>query len=439
MLIQVSPQKLNLNLFPPRDDLPPFINITNPSYPPTILSGNISLEGITNDSSGIKAISANAHTFPFNGSMPIKPASEPSLISEGNLSRWSVAFNFTSPGVYRIVVTVLDNSNNEGYVETTVNVAPSKGTLPTISEPRIAFLRYTFTESAYLENGFYDFYYKYGFPPSDVKITTDLDKLTVESMPSTAETVSESDLSKLSNVTALLQPDSEFAFFPTFVERVNKAIPNATVTIIRDEDVHDGRIFYGNNKTNAFDVLVLFHNEYVTQAEYDNLRQFVNNGGIMVLVDANVFYAEVRYDRNNHTITLVKGHDWEFDGKAAISSVQERWYNENKEWIGGNFLPYDIKENLTFRNNPFNYTHFEEQSVNNQNAKIIIDYGIQFPRNYYLEDPSLKQVRVATYTLDYGKGKIIMLGLTGHRLSANELFLDFFDKLLASEIYRVYG
>ena len=61
---------------------------------------------------------------------------------------------------------------------------------------------------------------------------------------------------------------------------------------------------------------MLFHNEYVTQKEYDNLRQFVKNGGTIVFIDANVFYAEVRYDRDNHTITLVKGHYWEFDGKA---------------------------------------------------------------------------------------------------------------------------
>jgi hypothetical protein len=93
------------------------------------------------------------------------------------------------------------------------------------------------------------------------------------------------------------------------------------ITVMRDEDVHDGHIFYQDNKSNAYDLLMLFHSEYVTQAEYNKLKEFVKNGGVLVLIDANVFYAEVRYDRNNHAITLVEGHDKKFDGKAATRSV----------------------------------------------------------------------------------------------------------------------
>ena len=73
--------------------------------------------------------------------------------------------------------------------------------------------------------------------------------------------------------------------------------------------------------------------------------------------------------------------------KLARRSVQERWYNETKEWVGGNYLISEINDRISFTNNPFNYftnnafnyTHFEEQFVNNPKAKIIIDYGIKFP------------------------------------------------------------
>ena len=58
-----------------------------------------------------------------------------------------------------------------------------------------------------------------------------------------------------------------------------------------------------------YDILILGHQEYVTQKEYDNLKQFVSNGGILILLDGNVFYAEVNYFDNNNTISLVKGHD----------------------------------------------------------------------------------------------------------------------------------
>jgi hypothetical protein len=94
-----------------------------------------------------------------------------------------------------------------------------------------------------------------------------------------------------------------------------------------------------------------------------------------------------------------------------------------------------IANNVTFTNNPFNYTHFEEQYVNNPKAKIIIDYGITFPPKDYLEDPSLKEKKVATYTLNYGEGKVIMLGLKGQNLADNEIFLDFFDYLITNEAF----
>jgi len=434
VVIQASPTRLYV--FPEEDRTPPSVSIINPAYPPTLLSGNITLKGITNDSSGIEAISADAHTYPFNGSMPIKPAKTPSLILEGSKSKWSVPFAFKKPGVYRIVVTVRDNANNLAYAETTVNVVPLNETSNVggaHANPRIAFVRYTNTESAYRDKGFYDFYYKYGFPPPGKKITTDLNLLTVGTIPSTSEIIEKNNLFKLTNTTALLPAGKEFRFWIPFVEHVKKAVPNSTVTIMRDEDVHDGHIFYPDNKSNAYDALLLFHNEYVTLQEYDNLRQFVKNGGTIFFIDSNILYAEVSYDRNNHTLTLVKGHDWKFDGKAAQNDVQERWYNETKEWVGGNFLATEINHNITFANNPFNYTHFEEQFVNNPKDKIIIDYGVKFPPDFY-KNPSIKKVKVATYSLDSGNGRVIMLGLTGHNLANNQAFLHFFDNLITNQV-----
>jgi hypothetical protein len=109
-----------------------------------------------------------------------------------------------------------------------------------------------------------------------------------------------------------------------------------------------------------------------------------------------------------------------------------------------------INEGVTFANNPFNYTHVEKQFVNNPKAKakIIIDYGIKFPKDFielYLkkekllpelqrEDIPIESLKVATYTLDYGKGKVIMLGLYGHnKLSKNESFRRFFDNLITEQ------
>jgi hypothetical protein len=97
----------------------------------------------------------------------------------------------------------------------------------------------------------------------------------------------------------------------------------------------------------------------VTQQEYNNLKNFVSNGGTLVLMDGNVFIAEVKYDRNAHTITLVKGHGWAYNGKSAWRSVGERWMNETSQWIGSNSYCYSCY--VTFVNNPFQYGHHEER------------------------------------------------------------------------------
>ena len=53
---------------------------------------------------------------------------------------------------------------------------------------------------------------------------------------------------------------------------------------------------------------MLGHSEYVTHEEYYNLKKFVENGGTIILFDANTFYTEVDYDPIANKISLVKGH-----------------------------------------------------------------------------------------------------------------------------------
>lgn len=64
------------------------------------------------------------------------------------------------------------------------------------------------------------------------------------------------------------------------------------IGFIADQDIDRGSIFQSNG-SNIYDVIILGHQEYVTQKEYDNLKQFVSDGGTMIILDGNVFYAEV--------------------------------------------------------------------------------------------------------------------------------------------------
>jgi len=273
-----------------------------------------------------------------------------------------------------------------------------------IHKLKIGLVKPIFTDAAY-NNRFYVFYAKHAFLPPGVNITKDLYLLNSK--------VSELSNEYIHNVSALSHPS-----------KVINGLSNPTLAkLINDVDVDKGKIFDNRYRLNLYDILIIGHQEYVTQKEYDNLKQFVSNGGILILLDSNVFYAEVNYFDNNNTISLVKGHDWAYNGKTAWKSVNERWKNETEQWVGSNYLCYRcVKE---FKNNPFNYTSHEEQYITNPKDIILLNYNpILLP---YMPKSN---VAIATYELNYGKGKVISLGIYSDDIIHNANFVRFFINLL---------
>src|SRR5215208_5645845 len=106
-------------------------------------------------------------------------------------------------------------------------------------------------------------------------------------------------------------------------QHISQFAPKTNINFLTDVQVHDGLIF-NSNKQNLYKAIILGNQEYVTQQEYDNLKKFVENGGILILLDANMFYTEVSYNPTNNMITLVKEHYFEFDGQKAWVDVKER-------------------------------------------------------------------------------------------------------------------
>ena len=149
--------------------------------------------------------------------------------------------------------------------------------------------------------------------------------------------------------------------------------PSLDTEIIKDVDVHNGLIFNSENPNiNKYDIIMLEHHEYKTHDEYSHLKTFVNNGGILILLDSNIFFAEVEYDPITGKVTIIKGHDWGFNGKSAWKDVCERWSEENTKWIGSNFRC--ARCGIIFSNMSFDYEQHEEQIVTNSNTTILIDY-----------------------------------------------------------------
>jgi hypothetical protein len=392
------------------DENPPSIRILEPAAcsEPVTSTGTITMTGIASDAeSGIRKVEAFSHSYPFDETFPFRMAT-PS--SAGDWSSWSIPVQIYG-GATRILVRATDNSGNENWDEVKIDLGQS-GALRNLDGldggSSVAFVDPSFTDAAYGVGGFYEFYAKYHGTGFDEFITTDLDLMTAD-----------------------ISANPDMSYYQPFVEKVRSSIQTGSkLAILSDMDIHNGVIF-GPTGDNAFRVLFLLHNEYVTQQEYDNLKRFVYNGGTLVFIDSNAFYAEVSYDEKECSVTLVKGHDWEFNSEIARRSVSERYEQENREWVGTNYMINALWDPVSFKSVPFNYSHFEENYVNNPDATILHDYDLQIADGY--DGPEWhKNATIAAYEMNHGKGSVIGLGIYGQNLAKDPAFLDFFEKVVLS-------
>jgi hypothetical protein len=307
------------------------------------------------------------------------------------------------------------------HINGTPSVAPENDNADISSQfgkgVRMALLEPTFTAAAY-NNSFYVFYQKYSHVPAETNITNDLSLLS-------------SKVINYPTITPTTKVHSAFAML-SLLKNFKLISPGSNITVLTDADVDNGLIFDNrggersvDTNNNAYDVIILGHQEYVTQQEYNYLKKFVSNGGTMFLLDGNVFYAQVKFDRNTNTVTLVKGHGWAFNGRSAWKSVAERWAKETSEWVGSNYLCYSC--DITFANDPWEYQHHEEQYITNHNDKILMNYNASL---LHYPIPSLRPI-IATYELNYQKGRVISLGIYSDDIITNESFDKYLDNLVS--------
>ena len=273
----------------------------------------------------------------------------------------------------------------------------------------IALIKPTFTAAAY-NSAFYKFYFLFIHASARTNITTHLNLLS-------------------SKIPKQLTPSSSTSTLSFLPRHLKTLLPHSNIDVLTDADVDSGSpIFVKNGITrNRYDILIVGHEEYVTQKEYDNLKQFVANGGTLIVLDGNPFFAQVKYNSNTDIVTLVKGHGWAFNGKSAWKSVNERWKKETSQWLGSNYLCYLCK--ITFLNNPFGYKHHEEQYLTNPNDKILMNYNavVMSTKKYH---PPVARSVIATYKLNYQKGKVMVLGIYSDDVIFNSKFDKFFDGLI---------
>jgi N,N-dimethylformamidase beta subunit-like, C-terminal len=329
-------------------------------------------------------------------------------VSDGNISNSSRPTKSTLVlNINRTYYTNTKSKNQLTNLESNINSNNNNSVTGSIfnKDVNIALVAPTFTAAAYDDNSFYTFYNLYNNISAGRNVTTSLNLL--------SRKITNYDTIRASLVMLKL------------VDNLKLINPHSHITILTDADVDNGSLFNNENSgNNIHDLVILGHQEYVTQQEYDNLKKFVTNGGTMILLDGNVFFAEVKYDDHTKTESLVKGHWWAFNGKSAWHSIGERWAQETSQWVGSNYLCYRCIS--AFGNDPFEYTPHEEQYISNQNDSILINYDAVTGK-IKIDN---KQPTIATYELNYQKGKVVALGIFSDDVIDNTKFNKFFDNLL---------
>jgi hypothetical protein len=266
-----------------------------------------------------------------------------------------------------------------------------------------------FTAAAY-HGLFYGFYRKHSNATAGTIIKTDLKLLTT--------TVNKSNWGQSRGIL-------EF-FISLPADRIT--IRNYT-TILSDIDVNNGNLFAVDG-SRKYDTVVLGFSEYVTQAEYDNYKRFVETGGKLLFLDANNFLAEVKYNPDRNEIALVKGHGWEFNGTAAWKGQYHKWSAENTNWVGSDFKLHDggryrVMGAIANTTHPLSvlmreyfgpvifasYSAHEENAITNSSYKAIAYWRIAG-----LKD---NVGTVAVYEHGYRKGTVIHTGVFGSDIIAD--------------------
>src|SRR3989454_10350362 len=181
---------------------------------------------------------------------------------------------------------------------------------------KIAAVEPVFTTTAY--SSFYSFYSKYATRNLNGTIKTDLNLLNA----SIVRGWGWSDALRrfLISTTAGDQYDIVLGRNLSFISEVNVS-----------------QALFRTDGTRNYDVLILGFTEYVTIQEYYAYKSFVTTGGVLVLMDATNFLAQVEYYPRTQHLALIRGHGWGFNGTMAWRDIFDRWQNENTNWIGGTF------------------------------------------------------------------------------------------------------
>jgi hypothetical protein len=301
----------------------------------------------------------------------------------------------------------------------------------TVGSLRIALVQPILTSTPYSQYGrgsFYAFYAREHGVTTNV--TTDLDLLSTNV----------SSGSGFNQGWGLSEGMYRFFTFP--MAKSCGLLLGKNVQVLTDIDVSHGALFYTQNHTSKFDVVVLPFSEYVMAEEYLAYEDFVAGGGTLVMMAHSLEYP-VTYNATTNMETLVYGHGWAFNGRYAypIACSSDTyvsacpWARNNTDWIGSNSCMascfHTYKYNGSVVNNGSvigkalstefggtvfkSYASHEEDSVTNMTGTSIVSVFVNDSTNL-----------IAAYTHHFRKGLVVCMGVFGDDIMATDRSAEYF-------------
>jgi hypothetical protein len=301
--------------------------------------------------------------------------------------------------------------------------------LPTTA--RVAYVVPTFTLTPYSNFGhsFYAFYMKYAHASG--RIATDLGLLSTR-------------VSANWSAPAINDERPLYDFLSSGTASKCGLTVGQNVRLTDDAGVDGGALFAGGSR--QFDVVILGHEEYVTRAEYAQLKQFVAAGGKLVAMAGNTFWGRVNYSRATGMETFVIGHGFGYNGAYAWRTSYEPFDGESAGWFGSSFQEgvYGLRGAViqtsgetgkamakmnhgTMAFTDYSYPHDEVNYLRNlTNTEVLAKFFLySWPQGgqRYFEMPP---VPVDAYVHWYGKGEVFCFGVFGPNIIMRDRVAQFF-------------
>jgi len=214
------------------------------------------------------------------------------------------------------------------------------------------------------------------------------------------------------------------------------------VQVLNDLNVSQGALFYPQNQSAKFDVVVLPFSEYVTAQEYLAYQEFVSDGGTLEMMAHSLEYP-VTYNATTNVETLVYGHGWAFNGRYAypvacssntfIASCP--WAKNNTDWTGSNTCEASCFHTYKYNGSVVNdasvigkaisnefggtvfksYSSHEENTVTNMTGTSIVSVFVNDSTNL-----------IASYTHQFRKGAVVCFGFFGDDIIATDQAAQYF-------------